>query len=93
MIVNELNLNKTFKHTWTGICININIEPNIYINELKKNINQLVASKLNINNGVDYDIIIAGLPLQEMDSPINLTSTELFSSIKSQAFYIRPKNT
>ena len=82
-------MNCTFKHTWSGIKFNTIIEPNIPLNELKSNINELIASTMAISNN-NYVIIIAGLPQKEMANPINLNSIAKFKSIDKNTFYIRP---
>lgn len=82
-------MNCTFKHTWSGIKFNTIIEPNIPLNELKSNINELIASTMAISNN-NYEIIIAGLSQKEMANPINLNSIAKFKSIDKNTFYIRP---
>lgn len=82
-------MNCTFKHTSSGIKFNSIIEPNIPLNELKSNINDLIGSTMDIVNN-NYEIIIAGLPQKEMANPINLNSTAKFKSIDKNTFYIRP---
>ena len=82
-------MNCTFKHTWTGVKFKAVIGPNIPLNELKENINQLISSIMTITDN-NYEIIVAGLPQKEMANPIDLNSTSKFKSINKNAFYIRP---
>lgn len=79
-----------FKHTWTGINIQIEINQEIQITELKNVINEQIMRNLRVNN--DYKIIIAGQHRSELANPINLESINQLKSLNSEAFYIRPDN-
>lgn len=79
-----------FKHVWTGITVQIVINCDIKINQLKNIINDKIIRKLKVNN--DYEIIIVGQDLQELADPINLESINKLRSIKNELFYIRPIN-
>jgi len=78
----------TFKLVYTSITINIVIEPNILINQLKEKINHIVQSRMSINDN-DYEIVIACSSLGEKANCIDLTSTYKFKSLCADTFYIR----
>lgn len=78
-----------FKHAWTGNYVNIELNQNTSINNLKNEIDQIIKTNLMVNN--DYDIVIAGLILQELANPIDLTLGDKIKSLDSDSFYIIPK--
>ena len=86
-----MTINCTFKHVLTGISFDITIESTMQINKLKKYISTKVNSIMNINDN-NYEIIIAGQSNREMGLPIDLNSNDVFGSLKSKSFYIRPND-
>ncbi len=81
----------TFKHTFTGIKFDIEIESTIPINQLKNLLEQKVKEHLSISNN-NYDIIIAGCTKNEFSEAIDLTSIEPIKKLNTFAFYIRPSD-
>jgi hypothetical protein len=79
-----------FKHTWTGRIVQIELNQNTNINQLKQIINDIVIKDLKIIN--NYEIIIAGQYLQELAEPINLNSSDKLDSLGNVSFYIRPSH-
>ena len=83
-------MNFTFKHTWTGETVQIQLNPQILISDIRNNINEIIMCQLSVNN--NYKIIIANQECMELAEPIDLNYKNNLKSLGIRHFYIRPDN-
>ena len=76
-----------FKHTWTGVYVNIDLNLEIYLCDLRTNINSIIIHNLNVN---DYDIVESGKNGSELANKIDESHNIKLHSFINKAFYIRP---